>query len=138
LNCKNIIATDQAEVLENLTLNISKNLNNTDNIDIAELSWGNEENLNNIAKVPDIIICCECLYNEAPWEALLDTLLYFSKLNSSLKIIFAYKKRYKSQELFINEFKKLFDVEHVPKSSFYHEFRITNDYEIFIASLKNK
>ncbi len=51
-------------------------------------------------------MCSDCLYEEAPWEKLLETILYLSKLNPNLEIIFAYKKRYIYQEYFLKEIGK--------------------------------
>jgi hypothetical protein len=51
----------------------------------------------------DLIIISDCLYKEAPWEKLMETLLYFSKLNPDLEVIFAYKIRYVYQNLFLEE-----------------------------------
>ena len=54
----------------------------------------------------DYIFCSDCLYEESPWEKLLETLIYFSNINSKLEIIFAYKKRYVYQEYFLKEIGK--------------------------------
>ena len=45
----------------------------------------------------------DCLYKEAPWEKLMETILFFSEKNPEMEIIFAYKKRYVYQEYFLNE-----------------------------------
>jgi hypothetical protein len=134
LGCKNIIATDFEEsVLQNLKENVTKNVQNTENIEVKRLEWGNSKDMDNIKPSPDVIICCECLYNEAPWDKLLDTLIYFSDLNNNLQIIFAYKKRYYTQEIFIENFVKHFSLEYIEKDKFNPEFQLTNDFVIFIA-----
>lgn len=51
----------------------------------------------------DYLVCSDCLYEESPWEKLLETIVYFSKINPKIQIIFAYKKRYVYQEQFLNE-----------------------------------
>ena len=82
----------------------------------------------------DYIFCSDCLYEEAPWEKLLETLIYFSNLNSELEIIFAYKKRYIYQELFLKEIEKYFsNILDVPSEKIYYEFRNINyDFQIKI------
>jgi hypothetical protein len=56
----------------------------------------------------EMIIISDCLYKEAPWEKLLESILYFSNLNPKLEIIFAYKIRYAYQNLFLNEIGTLY------------------------------
>lgn len=51
----------------------------------------------------DFIIISDCLYQEAPWEKLFETILYFNNINPKIEIIFAYKKRYVYQEFFLKE-----------------------------------
>jgi hypothetical protein len=97
-----------------------------------KLEWDNDEDLSKINSV-DILICCELLYKEAPWEKLLNTILRLRNLNKHLEIIFAYKKRYTLQELFINELEKYCQIEYIPKSEYHEEFRLTDDFIIFKA-----
>jgi hypothetical protein len=138
LRCKTIIATELESILDNLKYNIDKNIKDTGNIVVQRLKWNDKADLGDLHYVPDIVICSDCLYNEASWEDLLETLLYFTRINKSLTVIFAYKKRYQSQELFVNSFLEYFDVEYIPKVKFYHEFQVTDDYEIMISRLKVK
>jgi hypothetical protein len=51
----------------------------------------------------DLILISDCLYKEAPWEKLLASILFFTKLNPLTEIIFAFKKRYVYQEQFLKE-----------------------------------
>lgn len=80
--------------------------NGISKIETKELEWGVIQHYKQIEDKIDLLICCECLYEAAPWEKLLDTINYFTNINKNIEIIFAYKKRYKSQELFLNEFSK--------------------------------
>ncbi len=51
----------------------------------------------------DYIVISDCLYKEAPWEKLFESVLFFVNLNNKIEIIFAYKKRYAYQEFFLKE-----------------------------------
>ncbi len=107
----------------------------TSDYKVMKLEWDNDDDINNIINL-DILICCELLYKEAPWEKLLNTILKLFKKNNNLEIIFAYKKRYSLQELFINELSNYCELDYIPKSQFYEEFKLTDDFIIFIARFK--
>lgn len=51
----------------------------------------------------EYIFVSDCLYKEAPWEKLMETVLFFLEKNPEINIIFAYKKRYVYQEYFLKE-----------------------------------
>ena len=128
-----MIATDIEQVIENTKLNIQKNINQGD-YEVLKLEWDNDDDINKINTI-DILVCCELLYKEAPWEKLLSTINKLTKMNKNLEIIFAYKKRYMLQELFITELAKEYQIEYIPKSQFHEEFQLTDDFIIFKAKL---
>ncbi len=105
---------------------------------LSGIIFSSRDNQNDIETIEDInlIICCECLYKEANWEKLLNTILNLCKRNSNLEVIFSYKKRYSLQELFIDDFNKYFEIEYVPKYKYIQEFQVTDDFIIFHAKLK--
>jgi predicted nicotinamide N-methyase len=138
LGCRKVIATDLPEIMENTVENINNNIHRSNKINAIQttsLSWGDKEDFKKIQNEKiDLLICCELLYKEAPWEKLLDTILFIAKLNTNLELIFAYKKRYISQELFLQEFKKYFSIEEVPKEKFHIEFQTNlDDYHLLIC-----
>lgn len=136
MNSKRVIATDLPEILEITRANIQ--LNGCDNMPTLQtqaLEWGNYEHIRSFDKETfDFIICCECLYEQAPWEKLLETLLLLCREQS--RIVFAYKKRYKSQELFLSEATKHFDIKELPRECIHIEFRSDYNYRIMIMKLK--
>ena len=107
LDCKKIYATDLEGIIENTKINISNNFNQkeSEKILVDSLEWGNNNDYLKIKEKVDLIICSECLYLEAPWDKLIETILYFS--HPQIEIIFAYKKRYLMQELFIEKLSNL-------------------------------
>ncbi len=95
-------------IIENTKINILYNFSEPEStaIEVVPLEWGIQENYSNIKDKIDLIVCSECLYLEAPWEKLLETILYFS--DKETEIIFAYKKRYVMQEYFIEKLSKIY------------------------------
>jgi hypothetical protein len=63
-------------------------------------------------------------------------LIYFTDLYPDIEIIFAYKKRYISQELFLNNAEKYYNISVVPKIFYYHEFSRDERYNILIFHKK--
>jgi hypothetical protein len=144
MGCKKIYSTDLLGIIENTKINILKNFTELEStaIEVVPLEWGNQKDYSNIKEKIDLIICSECLYLEAPWEKLLETILYFS--DKDTEIIFAYKKRYVMQEYFIEKFSNFslkiesyFACSYVSHERFYEEFKNDLDYEIIIAKHKN-
>jgi predicted nicotinamide N-methyase len=136
LDCKNVIATDIEQVIDNTKYNLKQNVVTT-NYEVFKLEWDNDDDISKINSC-DILVCCELLYKEAPWGKLLNTILKLFKKNKDLEIIFAYKKRYMLQELFINELQKFCEIQYVPKSHYHEEFQLTDDFIIFNALLRNE
>jgi hypothetical protein len=128
-----VIATDIEQVIENTELNIKNNISHS-NYEVIKLEWDNDYDISKINTI-DILVCCELLYKEAPWEKLLNTINKLTNKNNDLEIIFAYKKRYMLQELFINELAKSYLIEYIPKSFYHEEFQLTDDFIIFKAKL---
>ena len=82
-----VLATDLEDILDSNTKNnlILNNLQNKENIKLIPLEWNNSEHINHIInnypKI-DYILLSECLYEEAPFDKLLLTLIKFAKLLS--------------------------------------------------------
>ncbi len=110
LDCKQVIATDLENILEISEKNVKENFKEgKENLKLRKLHWGDMEDMQGIQNLLvniDYIFCLDCLYEESPWEKLLETLIFFSKNNPLLEIIFAYKKRYVYQEYFLKEISK--------------------------------
>lgn len=123
-----MIATDLENILEISQKNIDENfsLNPRQNLVVTRLHWGDIDDINKIINqfsTVDYIFCSDCLYEESPWEKLLETLIYFNKLNPETEIIFAYKKRYIYQEFFLKEIEKYYKIENVSQDLIYSGFQ---------------
>lgn len=128
LSTKKVIATDLENILEISQKNINENFsyNPRQNLVVTRLHWGDIDDINKIINqfsTVDYIFCSDCLYEESPWEKLLETLIYFNKLNPETEIIFAYKKRYIYQEFFLKEIEKYYKIESVPQDLIYSGFQ---------------
>lgn len=128
LSTKKVIATDLENILEISQKNINENFsyNPRQNLVVTRLHWGDIDDINKIINqfsTVDYIFCSDCLYEESPWEKLLETLIYFNKLNPETEIIFAYKKRYMYQEFFLKEIEKYYKIESVPQDLIYSGFQ---------------
>jgi predicted nicotinamide N-methyase len=138
LSAKQVIATDLENILEISQKNINENFsdNPRSNLLVTKLHWGEMDDINKIINqypIIDYIFCSDCLYEESPWEKLLETLLFFSKVNPETEIIFAYKKRYVYQEYFLKEIEKYYNIETVSQDQMYAGFQKDT---FFIIKLK--
>ena len=93
INAEMVIATDLEDILNTNTKNnlILNNLQNEKNIKLLPLEWGNQEHIDNLVKLYpslDYIILSECLYEDAPFDKLLVTLIKLSKVYINIYIYF--------------------------------------------------
>lgn len=142
LNCKIVIGTELPDILSsNTSINIKNNeaIASFSNLILMPLNWGNKDDISVIAnKYKDItnIIACECLYEEAPFDKLLFTLIEFSKVYKGLSILFVYKKRYVYQEKCLQILSKYFDINYIPRDEYYYEFRDKEQYQMMTLKYK--
>ena len=80
----------------------------------------------------DYIILSECLYEEAPFDKLLLTLIKLSKFYKNIDIYFTYKKRYIYQDMCIEKLKKYFKIENIDRNEIHQDFRNNDNYQFFI------
>ena len=139
-----VIATELEDILNTNTKNnlILNNLQNKNNIKLLPLEWGNKEHINNLFKLYpnlDYIILSECLYEEAPFDKLLITLVKLGKFYKNIVIFFSYKKRYIYQDICIDKLKKYFEIENIERNEIHQDFRNNNNYQFFkIKLIKNE
>ena len=140
INAELVIATELEDILNTNTKNnlILNNLQNEKNIKLLPLEWGNNEHINNLfnqCPILDYIILSECLYEEAPFDNLLLTLLKLAKHYKDVQIFFCYKKRYIYQDMCIEKLKKYFKIENIDRNEIYQDFRHNDNYQFFKINL---
>lgn len=139
LGAKKVISTELPEILlENTFINIKNNTKNG-NIVCQDLEWGNQNHIKaifNLNKELDYIIVCECLYIEVNFDPLLKTLIAFAKNYKDIKILFAYKKRYKYQEECLEQIKKYFSIKYILRESYHKDFIDKPNYLMFYLIYK--
>lgn len=136
LGASEVICTELDDILQS---NTKKNIENNkstsqfENVKLEPLDWRSKEDLDRITKNYsdiDIIIACECLYVEAPFEPFLNTLIKLGKKFPKSEIIFSYKKRYVYQENCMKEIEKFFMVEEISREHFHEDFKDKENYVI--------
>ena len=131
-----VLATDLEDILNSNTKNnlIINNLKDKENIKLIPLEWNNSEHINylinNYSKI-DYILLSECLYEEAPFDKLLLTLIKLAKFYKNCQILFCYKKRYIFQEECIEKLKKYFRIENIDRNEIYQDFSDKDIYQFF-------
>lgn len=142
LGASEVICTELDDILQtNTKKNIENNKSTSqfDNLKLEPLDWTSKEDIDRIIKNYsniDIIIACECLYVEAPFEPFLKTLIKLRKKFPKSEIIFSYKKRYVYQENCMKEIEKHFMVEEISRENFHQDFRDRENYVILIIKKK--
>jgi len=140
INAELVIATELEDILYTNTKNnlILNDLQNEKNIKLLPLEWGNKEHINNLFNLyPDLdyIILSECLYEEAPFDKLLFTLIKLHKFYKNVNILFSYKKRYIFQDICIQKLKKYFTIENIDRNEIHQDFRNNDNYQFFKIKL---
>ena len=136
INVDLVIATDLEDILKSNTENNLKmnNLQERKNIKLIPLEWNNKEQMNNLINSYtklDFIFISECLYEEAPFDKLLFTLIKLAKYYKGIQIFFCYKKRYIYQEKCIEKLKNYFSIENIDRNGIYQDFRYNENYQFF-------
>ena len=136
-----IIATDLEDILNTNTKNnlILNKLEDKKNIKLLPLEWNNEKHINNLFNLYpnlDYIILSECLYEDAPFDKLLLTLIKLSKFYKNIEIFFIYKKRYIFQDKCIEKLKKYYEIENIDRNDIHQDFRNNDNYQFFKIKLK--
>ena len=131
-----IIATELEDILNTNTKNnlILNKLEDKKNIKLLPLEWNNEKHINNLFNLYphlDYIILSECLYEEAPFDKLLLTLIKLSKFYKNIEIFFIYKKRYIFQDKCIEKLKKYYEIENIDRNDIHQDFRNNDNYQFF-------
>ncbi|KAL3640462.1 hypothetical protein CASFOL_015430 [Castilleja foliolosa] len=114
-----VTVTDLPNVLPNLKYNVAANAAVVElhggAVEVTELSWGDERQMEAIAGGGDydVMLGSDVVYHEHLYEQLIQTLRYFLLGPSEKKIVFlmAHIKRWKKECAFFKKAKKLFDVE---------------------------
>ena len=140
IKAKLVIATELEDILNSNTKNnlILNDLQKEKNIILLPLEWGNNEHINNLFNlypVLDYIILSECLYEDAPFDKLLVTLIKLSKFYKNIEIFFTYKKRYIFQDICIEKLKKYYIIENIDRNEIYQDFRNNDNYQFFKIKL---
>ena len=135
-----IIATELEDILNTNTKNnlILNKLQNKKNIKLLPLEWNNEQHINNLFNLYpnlDYIILSECLYEDAPFDKLLLTLIKLSKFYKNVEIFFIYKKRYIFQDKCIEKLKKYYIIENIDRNEIHQDFRNNDNYQFFKIKL---
>ena len=136
-----IIATDLEDILNTNTKNnlILNKLEDKKNIKLLPLEWNNEKHINNLFNLYpnlDYIILSECLYEDAPFDKLLLTLIKLSKFYKNIEIFFIYKKRYIFQDKCIEKLKKYYEIENIDRNDIHQDFRNNDNYQFFKIKFK--
>ena len=136
-----IIATELEDILNTNTKNnlILNKLEDKKNIKLLPLEWNNEKHINNLFNLYphlDYIILSECLYEDAPFDKLLLTLIKLSKFYKNIEIFFIYKKRYIFQDKCIEKLKKYYEIENIDRNDIHQDFRNNDNYQFFKIKFK--
>ena len=139
IGAKLVIATELEDILNSNTKNnlLLNGLENSKNLKLLPLEWGNKEHMNNLFKLyPHLnyIILSECLYEDAPFDKLLLTLIRLSEFYN-IDIFFAYKKRYVFQDNCMKKLKNYFQIEDIPRDEIHHDYRNNDNYQFFTMKL---
>ena len=131
-----VIATELEDILNTNTKNnlILNKLEDKKNIKLLPLEWNNEKHINNLFNLYpnlDYIILSECLYEDAPFDKLLLTLIKLSKFYKNIEIFFIYKKRYIFQDKCIEKLKKYYEIEDIDRNDIHQDFRNNDNYQFF-------
>ena len=136
-----VIATELEDILNTNAKNnlILNKLEDKKNIKLLPLEWNNEKHINNLFNLYpnlDYIILSECLYEDAPFDKLLLTLIKLSKFYKNIEIFFIYKKRYIFQDKCIEKLKKYYEIENIDRNDIHQDFRNNDNYQFFKIKFK--
>ncbi len=138
---KHIILTDLPDKIgilkENLEENMEliKEISPNTLIDIYGIDWRKEIN-DDLGKLDvDLIICCEIVYDEKLFDALIKTIIYFYKKDKT-RIVFSYTFRKENEKTFFDMLYNQFLLVHQKKISFLYVNKDEYDQDFFDEEIK--
>lgn len=111
-----VTVTDLPHVLPNIQFNVDANSKVLEQqcggVDVAALSWGDNQHMEAVGRDYDLILGSDVVYHDHLYDPLIETLRFFL-LGGGKKIAFvmAHLKRWKKESVFFKRAKKLFDVQ---------------------------
>lgn len=111
-----VTVTDLPHVLPSMEFNVEANADvlklHGGEVNVAALSWGNEEEMEAMGRDYDLVIGSDLVYHDHLFEPLLETLHFFlDGGDKGLVFLMAHLKRWKKESAFFKKAKKMFDVE---------------------------
>lgn len=118
----NVTVTDLPHVLPNLHFNVEANSKvlevNGGKVNVAALSWGENDDMEAVGREYDVILGSDVVYHDHLYEPLIKTLRFFllgsdgdKTKQKNVVFVMAHLKRWKKESAFFKMAKKLFDVE---------------------------
>lgn len=111
-----VTVTDLPHVLPNIQFNVDANSKVLEQqngvVDVAALSWGENQDMEAVGRDYDLILGSDVVYHDHLYDPLIKTLRFFL-LGGGKKIAFvmAHLRRWKKESVFFKRAKKLFDVQ---------------------------
>lgn len=111
-----VTVTDLPHVLPNIQFNVDANSKVLEQqcgfVDVAALSWGENQHMEAVGRDYDLILGSDVVYHDHLYDPLIKTLRFFL-LGGGKKIAFvmAHLRRWKKESVFFKRAKKLFDVQ---------------------------
>jgi len=105
-----VVATDLADHLEMLSININENISDYKTCFVKALEWGNFEDIIKIKTfgICDLILCSDLVYLPELYDPLVDTLSALSSKNTL--ILLAQRRRYEREKIFFDKVKLVFTI----------------------------
>lgn len=127
LGAKRVVITDLPRILPLLQEGIALNPN-LSNIEARALSWGHQEDLDQLEFVPDLVLVSDCIYYEASVDPLISTLKSLVGSQTATRILLSYEVRdyLESKKIIAKEFFRAvgenFRIKPFPTSACHEEF----------------
>jgi len=127
LGAKRVVITDLPRILPLLQEGIALNPN-LSNIEARALSWGHQEDLDQLDFVPDLVLVSDCIYYEASVDPLISTLKSLVGSQTATRILLSYEVRdyLESKKIIAKEFFRAvgenFRIKPFPTSACHEEF----------------
>lgn len=124
---KRVVITDLPRILPLLQEGIALNPN-LSNIEARALSWGHQEDLDQLDFVPDLVLVSDCIYYEASVDPLISTLKSLVGSQTATRILLSYEVRdyLESKKIIAKEFFRAvgenFRIKPFPTSACHEEF----------------
>ncbi|KAJ8439745.1 hypothetical protein Cgig2_009569 [Carnegiea gigantea] len=116
-----VTVTDLAPVIGNLEFNVAANseviAGGGGGVSVAELSWGNVDQMEKVGREYDLILGSDVVYHNHLYEPLMETLRYFlvggerkEEEGEGMVFVMAHLKRWKKETAFFKKANKFFEV----------------------------